>query len=223
MSRKKQKKPPELRKRIVRKKPSYLIIIATEGEETEPQYFRLFQEPCENKIRIEILPTVEGLSSPAHVLRRMNKQVKVLKSELQFGEKDQFWLVFDFDTWCQRMFDEVRRTASQKKYMLAVSNPCFELWLYLHYGPVEASSSYTKPQLENMLKDTQGSYNPSNLKLEHYLGRIDIAIENAKKLHMDKNEPWPYSTGTHVYLLLKEIRELSGNPDFPFRVDSFQT
>ena len=217
MSLGKKRKPPKLKKRKVKIKPSYLIVIATEGQETEPQYFSFIKEWCRTKIKVEILPAIDGESSPAHVFKRLDNRFKDLRRELDLGKGDQFWLVFDFDTWPPAIFDDVRRSAGHKGFRLAVSNPCFELWLYLHHESVEQWVVFTKSELVNKLQEKQGSYNPSNLKPDHYCGKIDTAVMNAEQLNQVENEEWPLSTGTHVYKLVNEIRKLTDNPNYPFR------
>ena len=47
-----------------------LFIVATEGKETEKQYFRMFNS---TRIKVEILATTEdGNSSPEYVLERLD-------------------------------------------------------------------------------------------------------------------------------------------------------
>jgi len=50
------------------------------------------------------------------------------------GEIDEFWCVFDVEWPRNRpgLIDAIER-ARQNNIRLAVSNPCFELWLILHY------------------------------------------------------------------------------------------
>ena len=103
-----------------------LIVIATEGEKTEKQYFETFKY---RRVQVKVEATEKGKSSPAHVLERLDAYVK----EFVIGDGDELWLAIDVDRWEKRMLAEVTREAVQKGFSLAVSNPCFELWLLLHF------------------------------------------------------------------------------------------
>jgi len=99
-----------------------LIIIAAEGEKTEKQYFSVFQSL---RVQVKVLHTEEGLSAPKHVFARLNEYRRAydLKGD------DQLWLVIDVDHWPQEMLSEIAAGSVQKRFGLAVSNPCFEVWL----------------------------------------------------------------------------------------------
>ncbi len=221
------RKAPRLRRRRVKVKDVRLIVIATEGQETEPQYFGFLKSWCgTRKLHIEILGTEHGLSSPAHVLDRLVKEIDELREEYQLDEDDQFWLVIDQDTWKishdtkDTAITNIAQKAIQKGFSLALSNPCFELWLYLHNGDVTPGTTYTKNELERMIRDHLTSYNSSRLVPEHYCGKINEAIVRAEGLHENKKERWPGFTGTHVYMLVEEIRKLAEEPHFPFSTSS---
>jgi len=109
-----------------------LIIIATEGEKTEKQYFEspLFQ--C-TRVQVHVLETQNGLSSPGHVISRL----KDFAQEHNLMAGDQLWAVVDKDRWPDKSLARIcQQLAQMKKYQggCAISNPRFELWLYLHHG-----------------------------------------------------------------------------------------
>ena len=52
---------------------------------------------------------------------------------------DSLWLMFDIDRWGEKNISEICRQARQKQYQLAISNPCFEVWLYLHFNHPDSS------------------------------------------------------------------------------------
>jgi len=106
------------------------------------------------------------------------------------------------------MLSEVATGAHQKKLRLAVSNPCFELWLYLHHRDVDPDQGLDKPILEQRLRGLFGSFNSSNLQVDRYRNHVEEAIGRAAELHVNQAERWPSGTGTHVYKLAREIRKL---------------
>ncbi|WP_069472057.1 RloB family protein [Candidatus Marithrix sp. Canyon 246] len=103
-------------------------------------------------------------------------------------------------------------------YFLALSNPCFELWLLLHIKSLEeypdnaldeflenkkVSSSRTR--LEAELINLLNSYNKSNLDTAQFLPFVKQAIERAKKLDTNPKQRWSNGLGTRVYQLVEKI------------------
>ncbi len=178
-----------------------LIIIATEGKETEKQYFDgVFQS---SKIRVLVLPTIDGDSAPSHVLKRLVQ----FKKDYQLNGTDQLWLVVDVDRWPVKNLKAVAQSSDQKKFRMAVSNPCFEIWLYLHLSD-EVNESWRSKDVEVALRTKLGSYNKSKIQASDFASHLADAIKRASKLDQKETARWPSKTGTHVYRLVKEIRRL---------------
>jgi len=55
-----------------------LIVIATEGEKTEKQYFSMFQSL---RVQVRVLHTEEGFSAPKHVFDRLSDYRRQVRSE----------------------------------------------------------------------------------------------------------------------------------------------
>jgi hypothetical protein len=113
-----------------------LIVIATEGTKTEPKYFHDLAHSSKyrnSKVHVEVIKRDESSSSPRAVLRELDK----FKSDFNLSETDELWLVFDIDRWGEQV-SEVAQECIQKKYHLAISNPCFELWLLLHHSDLQS-------------------------------------------------------------------------------------
>ena len=199
------KKRP-LDRRIEHERDTSLVIIATEGEKTEKQYFEsnLFRS---TRVQVQVRETKDGKLAPKHVIDRLEEYA----SKYQLDEGDQLWLVFDCDQWPKKQLDEVYRQAQQKlsgkAIQLAVSNPSFELWLYLHHADWTGSSA-TPKEIESALREILGGYNKTRLKPEDYEGHVDIAIERAEGLDTQRTGRWPKNPGTHVYRLVRAIQQL---------------
>lgn len=174
-----------------------LFIIATEGEKTEKQYFNIFENP---RIRVVVIPSEGGKSAPKYALERLDD----IKNLYDFGEGDELWLMIDTDRWGAAALSTVCQGAIQKSFQLAVRNPCFELWLYLHFNDVEGSNHKCR-DLEKLLRQHLGSYNKSNLNAEVFKSNIHSAVKRAKSLHVNKSERWPLSTGTHGYKVVEKL------------------
>jgi hypothetical protein len=61
------------------------------------------------------------------------------KERREQGEIDEFWCVFDVE-WPTNhtTLGDALRLADKSGIQLAVSNPCFELWLVLHFADCDA-------------------------------------------------------------------------------------
>lgn len=185
-----------------------LFIIATEGAKTEKPYFQIFQD---SRIKVEIIPTGEdNKSAPQYVIQKLNE----FSQQYDFGENDTLWLVLDVDHWATgrhiKNLNEVCREAKNKKYGLAISNPCFETWLCLHLDDLDPNDK-TCDDFEKRLRLILGSYNKSNLDTAPYVEHIEDAIRRAKQLHPNGKQNWPATPGSHVYrvveMILKAMRK----------------
>lgn len=180
-----------------------LFIIATEGQKTEKSYFVIFQD---SRIKVEVLATGEdNKSAPEYVIKRLDE----FAQQYDLGKEDTLWLVLDVDHWKDKKLSSICRQAKQKRYRLAISNPCFEVWLCLHFDDLDPNDITCK-DFEKRLRLILGSYNKSNLETASYIEHIPDAIKRAKQLHPQPNQNWPPTPGSHVYrvveVLLKAMR-----------------
>lgn len=177
-----------------------LFIIATEGRETEKQYFGMFNN---HRIKVEVLPTGDdNKSAPNYVLARLDH----FKEKYDLGEDDSLWLVFDVDGWPLKNLSSICREARKKKYYLAISNLCFEVWLCLHFENLDPADKKSK-HFEERLRKKLGSYNKSNLDTDLYKPHIQDAVNRAKKLDIKPKAYWPPTLGSHVYKLVESLQK----------------
>ncbi|WP_071189335.1 RloB family protein [Trichormus sp. NMC-1] len=177
-----------------------LFVIATEGKETEKQYFSMFYD---SRIKIEVLSTGEdNRSAPEYVLERLEEFV----NKYDLDEDDSLWLMLDVDRWGAKKLSAICRQARQKRYHVAISNPCFESWLYLHFDDLSLDDKPCRI-LEDKLRAKLGSYNKSNLDLSLYKEHIEEAIQRARDLDTNYRHNWPHTPGTRVYKLVEILLE----------------
>ncbi len=177
---------------------SRLYIIATEGEVTEKQYFEMFKHP---RVKVHVLPTqADHKSAPAHLISRLSD----FKETYDIAKNDQLWLVFDVDHRKQKELDTVCRLATQKRFQLSISNPCFELWLLLHKADAIPSAGKCG-EIEAQLRALMGQYNKTNIDLSQFEPGINDAIRRAKQLDTNRQSRWPADTGTHLYKLVESL------------------
>ncbi|MFY1694615.1 RloB family protein [Solwaraspora sp. WMMA2101] len=118
----------DLRRRTATRPERRTIVIFCEGEASEPDYLnalrRLPHIRDSTAINIEIDPD-QGVP-----LTLVNRAIERSADD----EVDECWCVFDVE-WPRHHphLDRAIRLAAEHGIRLAVSNPCFELWLILHF------------------------------------------------------------------------------------------
>jgi hypothetical protein len=116
------------RRLLGRRRYRKLFVVSPEGSKTEPQYFSLLNSQFA-VVRILCLGHRYG-QSPDRVLRAMDSYL----SEVGLRDTDEAWLVIDRDRWPTDAIDRLHSWAcSHRNTHLAVSDPCFEYWLLLHF------------------------------------------------------------------------------------------
>lgn len=197
-----------------------LIVIASEGKDTEEIYFKAlakeYTNPCVHVHILERSENEQNNSSPEHVLNQLNDY----KSKYDLEADDELWLVVDKDRWTEAMLSHVATECSQEVAMhMALSNPCFELWLLLHMedaaslSPEEQEqwmknrrrSKNADPYLKVRLRQKMGSYHESSYDALTLIAHIEDAIERARALDKNPTDRWPQTLGTRVYLLAKSV------------------
>ncbi len=215
---------PKKREFLSRKRKSgirdpKLIIIATEGSNTEPIYFKDMASPryfYNPRIHVEVLEREGTKSAPECVIEALNQ----FSDEYHYEEGlDELWLVVDTDDWGDEKLADIATKCQQKGYEMAVSNPCFELWLLLH---VTSLSEYTDETLDEFRENRRqgdrtrverelvvliGEFSKSSLKTEHFLPHIEDTIARARELDEYPEHRWPNDLGSRVYLLAEKIMD----------------
>ncbi|MGD9685368.1 MAG: RloB family protein [Desulfobacter sp.] len=188
--RKFERNPPVLHYRKV-------FVLATEGTTTEPQYFELFN----SKTTTITIKWIKGYhSDPDHVLRRMKQYLK--DNALKPG--DAAWLVIDKDQWTDEQLSRLQAWATtHDQYGLAVSNPCFELWLLLHF---EDAAGVTNQRLcKERLKRHLPNYD-KHVEAGKLIPGVSEAIDRARRKDNPPCTDWPRTIGTTVYRLVVKLQ-----------------
>ena len=209
-----------MRERLEAFRDARLIVIASEGKDTERIYFKaLAKEYTNPRVHVHILERSEAEqnnSSPEHVLKQLNDY----KEQYALEADDELWLVIDKDRWTEAMLSRVATECAQDEYMhMALSNPCIELWLLLHL--VDATlltseeeqlwmenrrkSKNADPYLKVRLRQEMGSYHESSYDAKVLIEHVDVAIARAEALDKNPADRWPQTLGTRVYLLAESV------------------
>ena len=124
-----------LKRKVAIRQPRKTLLVFCEGERTEPEYLRaLKRQPFVRDVAavdLRVEPRHGGAAPLTLVSMAADARTKAISEE---AEIDEFWCVFDVEwpinhPYLEEAIDRARRDGIQ----IAVSNPCFELWLILHF------------------------------------------------------------------------------------------
>lgn len=197
-----------------------LVVVASEGKDTERIYFKaLAKEYANPRVHVHVLERSEdekNNSSPEHVLKQLNDY----KTQYALEADDELWLVVDKDSWTDGMLSRVAAVCAKDAAMnMALSNPCFELWLLLHLEDATSltpeeykmwlenrrKSKNADPYLKVRLRQKLGSYHESSYDAPALVVNVETAIERARRLDKGPDDRWPQTLGTRVYLLAESV------------------
>ncbi len=193
------------------------FVIAVEGAKAERLYFERFQSP---RLYIKTLHpegVADGASDPLQTLQRLNTYIA--ENEEDFLPGDSFWLVCDRDEWEASKFHQVMDTAksSRFKHETILSNPCFELWLHLHYAEypehrrtrlIESPLKERPKQMKQDLHEASEGRGLDQCSVADFGSRLQAAIKRARELDESPENPIPDCPSTRLYLLAERLLEL---------------
>lgn len=188
------------RDRRVKRPYKRRFIVATEGFVTEPTYFNCIRS-LSDKCAIKVVRS-QTKSDPLNLLKRIAKAIS--EEGLEVG--DQAWIVCDRDSW---KVDHIQRLVNwsdkSDQHGLALSNPCFELWLLFHFedSPAVGSASTLRKNLRNYLPSYQ-----KELPIDTFtVDQINRAIEAARRKHsLYSINRWTENEGvSSMYKLIEQL------------------
>jgi hypothetical protein len=124
---------------------------------------------------------------------------------------DEVWCVFDRDEHAH--FDEAIDKAAAIKLSLAVSNPCFELWILLHFQ--DQASGLTRHLAADKVRKHLPGYNKKITFTElSAAGHTGQAIKRAKRMEDDARElgKWTDNPTSGVWKLVENLCHESNVP-----------
>lgn len=186
-----------------------LFVIATEDTYAAKQYFGAF---CGMSARVKIVisETTDSRSSPRHVVERLIG----CKDAEDLNEDDRLWALIDTDHWVEpnhrpQLIDTLKR-ARENGITVAMSNPCFDLWLLLHHLDLPDNHGIVDGNgVAEYMKKNGVPFSKVRLDMERYgPDEIRMAIHRSRRLCGDSPLiGWPQTTGSQVHHLLVELCE----------------
>ena len=195
-----------LRRRGPTRDPRPLILVVCEGRKTEPQYIQAFCRAfANNLVRVHV---ADGVGVPKTIVERaVARKRDAMEEADRKGDSylayDSVWCVFDVDDH-PRIPDAVQQ-ARDNDINLAVSNPCFELWLLLHFKDQSAHLG-RRAAIGNLREHWKGYEKHIDFPL--LAPSYPLAVERARALderRRSAGDPGG-NPSTGVYRLTEEIR-----------------
>lgn len=220
-----------------------------EGSNTEVEYFKGVDEYSKklgisNMIKLIILEKDESIkndSAPIRLLQETREKKKELLTSGEFEDTiDEFVIVFDRDSF--KPVDKKKKeyidfiNEAEKEAILAVTSPCFELWLLLHFNEISFENKKKKIEEKDIdiIKALQTYYeefrqnikisgkhtftsksfsltsrtnSKSNLNFEDLLERIEDAINHEKSIELEKDiHNMVDKLGSNIGELIEKLR-----------------
>ncbi len=123
-----------LRPRSPNRQPRRPVLIVCEGE-IETNYFRALKKYARNNLAIDVRSSRGGGHKGV-----WNEAVKNTGNNKRRGSFDEVWCVFDVesdesDPDCNSLAETINKCAG-RDFGIALSNPCFNIWLLAHLDQV---------------------------------------------------------------------------------------
>lgn len=194
------RKPRPLKRDKSTYRDDRLFIVGTDDTYAPDLYFGGLRL---SRVHVHVIPTVDGTSSAEHVLDR------VLSFDSMEG--DQRWLVLDTDHYASgshlKSLKNAIRRAKQHGVRIAMSKPCFETWLLLHYVSASSIDDITDPRdALGRLKAVCPAYSKEALRSEDFeWPRIVAARARAASIDLAPSSVILPRNGSRVYKILDEL------------------
>jgi hypothetical protein len=206
-----------LRRRVAVRRPRKTLLIFCEGVRTEPEYLDALQRhPAVREVAaVELRVDAGSGGKVPRTLVAAAAEARARATE-EDGEIDEVWCLFDVE-WPRNhphLAAAVER-AREAGVRLAVSNPCFELWLILHFQDHE---TWLDTAGAASLRHRLDGSRDKGLDAATYMPLIAEAAGRAARLedvHREQGSPFPRdnpSSGMH-HLIASVHRPGEGDPE----------
>lgn len=196
-----QRKPRPLTRDHTSLRDTRLFIVACDDTYAPKQYFGFFKL---TRVKVYVVSAEGGKSAANHVLERL--------LGFEHDEDDELWMLLDTDHYTNgshlKTFRSTIKRAQKKGVNVALSKPCFELWLLLHHvEESDVKSLENAGKTEKKLRKELGQYDKTCLKQGHYpLESVSKACMRAETLDSIVNGgDIPSGNTSRVYKLWKAI------------------
>jgi hypothetical protein len=163
--------------------PRPTVLIVCEGGETERQYFEKFARHHKNAlIKVEVADRTGVPFSLVEYTKDYKREIEK-KARRQMDQNiayDSVWCVFDVDQ--HPRIPDAKVMAAANDINLAISNPCFELWLVLHLR--ETLGMQHHHAMQDLLETLDPNYDKhvKHVDFPLYIPGYEQAIRRARRM-----------------------------------------
>ena len=166
--------------------PKKVIRVLTEGMVTERDYIKILRSQYR-----EVVVDIIREGSPPRALVDKARRYQTSKDK-QNPDFDEIWCIFDVDQ--HPNIEQAIREARDNDINIAITNPCFELWLVLHYqdqsGYISSSKIQSEARRLGILKGKHLSEDSANIVRGNYEEAKSRAQRLEKRHIGDNSESW---------------------------------
>jgi hypothetical protein len=165
---------PTSARRLPSRSPKQRILVYCNGSNTEPAYLNALRHTeLARSVVIDVRPII---AAPAALI-----YAAIRHAEQSRYTYDQIWRAFDVDEFD---IQPAIAAAAAQGVQVAVSNPCFELWLLLHHDDCRAHQS-TCDSVISRLKKHRPRYDKTRLVFADFEAGVPDAVKRAIGLEQD--------------------------------------
>ena len=187
------------------------ILIVCEGEKTEPNYFKSFDQMQYGSI----VYNIECEGGKINTVQVVDKAIELRDKAIASGfPYDTIWAVFDKDDFND--FNDAIQLAKKNHILCAWSNESFELWYYLHFQYLDTGISRSQyiekieREIQNRTNDSNYRYkkkSPETFDILQRIGDESLAIKHAQRLResFSGTDYAAHKPCTTVYELVEEL------------------
>ena len=176
--RKPARKPPKL-------EPKRRLLVVCEGEVTEREYLQGYERWAKNAtVRVEVADERGDPKKVVEIAKDLAEKAstEARKKDDEFIAFDEVWCVFDRDEHDSNRFHGAIQMAQANGFQLAVSNPCFELWLLLHFRA--SPGMRHRHEVQRMVSGFVPGFE-KHVRFEDYASGVGRAATRARRLDED--------------------------------------
>jgi len=171
----------------------HTVLVYCGGLRTEPAYFDGLRRAVRSA-GVTVKVRAEGLAPDALVRAAAGYR------DLRRGTFDDVWVIVDVDEFD---VEAASVEAGRLHVRLAISNPCFELWLLLHHADC-GSHCAGCADASRRLKKHVPLYDKAHLDFARFADGVQDAIKRAKQLD-PTGEDWRHNPSSGVWRLVEQI------------------
>ena len=159
------------------------MLVVCEGEETERQYLEKFARHHKNaRIKVEVAEDTGVPFSLVEFAKKYKREIEK-KAKRQMDQNiayDSVWCVFDVDE--HPRIPDAKVMAAAHDISMAISNPCFELWLILHLR--ESPGMQHRHAMQNLLETLDPNYDKDvkHVDFPRYVPGYEQAVKRTRRL-----------------------------------------